>query len=104
MLGQMLAIEVIREMNVTQVTPVALAPREQSLRETAEKLEAAFLSEMLKAAGLGEARGAFGGGAGEEQFSSFLRDEQARAMTAHGGIGLAQSIFEALKGRVGDAG
>jgi Rod binding domain-containing protein len=90
-------------MKVTEAHIAPLPQRDQALRETAAKLEAAFLSEMLKAAGLGAARTAFGGGAGEEQFASFLREEQARAMTAKGGIGLAQSIFEALKRRVGDA-
>lgn len=90
-------------MKVIEGHGAPLPQRDQALRETAEKLEAAFLSEMLKAAGLGQARDAFGGGAGEEQFASFLRDEQARAMTAQGGVGLAQSIFEALQRRAGDA-
>ena len=42
-------------------------------------------------------RDAFGGGAGEEHFSSFLRQAQAEEMAARGGIGLAESIFEAMK-------
>jgi hypothetical protein len=41
----------------------------------------------------------FNGGIGEEQFQSFLRLEQARAMVGQGGIGLAENIFEALKER-----
>lgn len=73
--------------------------REAALREAALKIEAGFLSEMLKAAGFGEARDGFGGGIGEEQFASFLREEQAMAMARTGGIGLAESLFEALKGR-----
>ena len=84
-------------MIVTPVHAVTLSASDRALRDTAEQLEAAFLSEMLKAAGLGETRGSFGGGPGEEQFSSFLRDEQARAMVEHGGVGLAQGIFEVLK-------
>lgn len=72
---------------------------DQTLRDAAEKLESAFLSEMLKAAGVGKPRENFGGGAGEEQFSSFLRETQAGAMVKAGGIGLAQSLFEALKER-----
>ena len=67
------------------------------LREAAIKLEASFLSEMLKAAGLGEARSGFGGGAGEEQFSSFLVRAQADQMARSGGIGLAESLYHALK-------
>lgn len=71
-----------------------------ALKDAAIKLEAAFLSEMLKTAGLGEARGDFGGGAGEAQFGSFLRDAQALEMSKGGGIGLAEALFEAMKDRV----
>lgn len=78
--------------------------RDAALRRTAEKLEAAFLSEMLKSAGFGRARESFGGGVGEEQFASFLRDEEARAMVQAGGIGLAESIFEAMKRSERNAG
>lgn len=69
------------------------------LRAVAEKLEASFLSEMLKHAGLGETRGAFGGGVGEERFASFLRDAQAENMVKSGGIGLSEKLFDALKER-----
>lgn len=69
---------------------------QEDLWRAAQDLEAAFLAEMLRHAGAGTARSSFGGGAGEEQFSSFLRTEQARAMAQSGGIGLAQSLFEAL--------
>lgn len=72
-------------------------PDEAALWDVAQKLEASFLSEMLKAAGLGKPRDAMGGGAGEDQFSSFLRDAQASEMVKAGGIGLAESLFEALK-------
>lgn len=79
------------------------AARDARLLDAARELEASFLSEMLKASGLGETPGSFGGGAGEDQFGSFLRLEQARAMVAAGGIGLAQSLFEALKERADNA-
>jgi peptidoglycan hydrolase FlgJ len=69
------------------------------LMEAAQKLEAGFLAEMLTSAGLGAPRGEFGGGAGEEHFSSFMVEAQAREMVAAGGIGLAQSLFEAMKAR-----
>ena len=69
------------------------------LREAAEKLEATFLAEMLKSAGLGKPRDAFGGGTGEDQFGSFLRQAQAEEMARAGGIGLAESLYEALKER-----
>ena len=57
---------------------------------------------MLKSAGLGESRGEFGGGAGEDQFSSFLVREQAAAMVRSGGIGLSESLYEALKEKEND--
>ncbi|THH35322.1 chemotaxis protein chel [Aliishimia ponticola] len=70
-----------------------------ALKRAAEKLEATFLAEMLKSAGLGQTPSAFGGGAGEDQFSSFLVQAQAEAMVEAGGIGLAETIFDALKER-----
>ncbi|WP_354667622.1 rod-binding protein [Lentibacter algarum] len=78
-------------------TPAPRPPAEQKLYIAAQKLEATFLAEMLKSAGFGEARDAFGGGAGEEHFATFLTQAHAEAMVETGGIGLAQSIFEALK-------
>lgn len=75
----------------------AAPPAPDPLRQAAEKLETAFLSEMLKASGLGETPEAFGGGIGEEQFASFLRESQAREMVRAGGIGLAEVIYRALR-------
>lgn len=85
-----------------QISPIstqATSPSAQDvkLRNAAEKLEAGFLAEMLKSAGLGQSRDAFGGGAGEDQFSSFLVQEQAMAMVKAGGIGLAEALFDSLK-------
>jgi Rod binding domain-containing protein len=77
-------------------------PRER-LIEKSKELEAAFLSEMLAHAGLGAAAESFGGGIGEAQFASFLRDEQARALAERGGIGLAEHIFRSLARREGIA-
>lgn len=69
-----------------------------ALRAKAEALEATFLAEMLAHAGFGEALDSFGGGIGEEQFASFLRQEQTEAIVRRGGIGLAESLFHALSG------
>jgi Rod binding domain-containing protein len=79
--------------------PKTGARDDATLRQAARRLEAAFLSEMMRHAGLGTPRDAFGGGIGEAQFASFLRDTQARAMADSGGIGLAESIFRALRDR-----
>ncbi|PHQ94393.1 MAG: chemotaxis protein chel [Marinosulfonomonas sp.] len=89
--------------------PVSLAPsgrpigtteqRDAALFQAAQDLEASFLAEMLKSAGFGKPRDAYGGGIGEDQFGSFLRQEQAKEMVKQGGIGLAESLYEALKER-----
>ncbi len=76
----------------------AMPDTQLPLREKARALEAAFLAEMLGHAGLGATEGGFGGGIGEQQFSSFLRQEQARLMVDKGGIGLAEQIFRAMGG------
>ena len=70
--------------------------RAEVLQAKAEDLEAVFLSEMLAHAGMGEQKGAFSGAEGETQFTSFLRQEQAKAIVESGGIGLAESIFNAM--------
>lgn len=75
---------------------VPLTGRKAALMAQAKALEAGFLAEMLNHAGLRGGQGDFSGGAGEEQFSSFLRQEQARLMVDKGGIGLAQLIFDSL--------
>ena len=72
---------------------------DSAMREAARKLEASFLAEMLKAAGVGEQIEGWSGGVGEEQFASFLRQAQADEMAKTGGVGLAEGLFEALKER-----
>ena len=94
----------IAGLNQIDPKPPALSPvdrRDQALHVAAAKLEAGFLAEMLKSAGVGKSREAFGGGAGEDQFGDFMVAEQARMMVAAGGIGLSEQLFEALKVRSG---
>ena len=86
--------------NQMVATPArASASAAAQLRHSADELEATFLAEMLKSAKVGEPRRAFGGGAGEEQFASFLRLELARDLVRAGGVGLAEGIFQALRDR-----
>lgn len=87
-------------MEIAPTSPGLPSSQDQSLRKAAQDLEANFLAEMLKAAGIGKTPEAFGGGAGEDQFASFMRLEQAKQMAAQGGIGLAESLFHALKERI----
>ncbi|WP_370225810.1 rod-binding protein [Pararhodobacter marinus] len=92
------------------VASAAMPPRSQpeatrpdpASRRSAEALEASFLAEMFKSAGLFRPTEALdGGGEGEQHFASFLADEQARAIVARGGIGLADAIESSLRLRAG---
>lgn len=73
--------------------------RDAALRRAATEFEAAFLAEMLSAAGLGRVRPGFGGGPGEEAFASLLVREQAALLARRGGLGLADAVFRALRAR-----
>ena len=70
--------------------------KDPGLMKIANQLEASFVAEMLKSAGVGEARVAFGGGAGEDHFSSFLAREYAEATVRAGGFGLSEAIYRSL--------
>lgn len=83
--------------NLAAVSSPGQIATDRQLRAVAQRLEATFLAEMLKHAGLGATRDAFGGGIGEDQFASFFTDAQAKAMAENGGIGLAETLFHALK-------
>lgn len=66
-----------------QISPVTVphSPTLKESRDMADGLEQAFLSEMLKYAGPRESSGEFSGGIGESQFSSFLNDAYAQAIS-----------------------
>ena len=78
-----------------------IAPQKVSndahLRRVAQEFEATFLAEMLKSAGFGQPLSEFGGGVGEDQFASLLVEHQAKKMVEAGGLGLAETIYQALK-------
>lgn len=88
-----------------QIEPVSAqsAPKPM-LRSKAEALEAAFLAEMLRHTGLGEQASSFGGGIGETQMASFLREAQAKAMVTAGGVGLAEMLLRSMAERGGQRG
>lgn len=83
--------------NESAIPSVQTTRNDAKIRETALQLEAAFLSEMLKASGIGKTPESFGGGAGEDHFSSFLRDAHAKEIAKAGGLGLAQHFERILK-------
>jgi flagellar protein FlgJ len=83
------------------IQPAATASRSEQIRARAAGLETAFLSQMLAHAGFDRALSGMGGGAGGDQFASFLREEQAQAIVRAGGIGLTEPFFRALGGQDG---
>lgn len=80
------------------ISPVDSRPP-SPLRAKAAEMEAAFLAEMLGPVGMTPQSGSFGGGIGEDQFGSFLREAQAKAVVKAGGIGLTEALFRAMGGQ-----
>lgn len=76
-------------MQTTPLPPVRTATpaRNDPLWQKAKELEVRFIAEMLRHGGIGPLQGPFGGGSGEEQFASFLREAQAQAMVEAGESG-----------------
>lgn len=87
----------IPPIETTQLAHLSKSHSHQSAKEVAIQFEASFLAEMLKSAGLHSSPSLFGGGSGEDQFSSFLIQEQAIQIARAGGVGLAEAIFTAIK-------
>ncbi len=83
-------------MEMRAVDPYPPQRQDAGLRAAAHSLEANFLAEMLKSADFGSSPTSFGGGIGEEQFTSFLIEEQAKLIVEAGGLGLSEQIFDAL--------
>jgi len=78
------------------------AEQTRSAHAAAKAFEATFLAEMLKYSGINAMPSGFGGGAGEEAFSSFLTEEYARLLAERGGIGIAEQVFDLLEQRTGE--
>ena len=92
------------DVNLTSSTPVGtrqLTPKSHpDLFAVAQSLEANFIAEMLKSTGLGATSEHFGGGIGEDQFASFLRQAHADELSKQGGFGFAESIYQSLLERI----
>lgn len=67
-----------------------------AVRKLAKEFEAQFIAEMLKHSGLNETSSSFGGGEGEGAFASYLTQAYAEKLADAGGIGLAESIYQAM--------
>lgn len=63
-------------------------------KNIADGLEKAFLTEMLKYAGPKPIEGSFGGGIGEDQFSSMLTETYAQALAERIDLGFAGKLSQ----------
>ncbi|HYE49301.1 MAG TPA: rod-binding protein [Azospirillaceae bacterium] len=69
----------------------------KSVDKAAQEFEAVFLNQMLSMMWeTVEVDPNFGGGHGEEMFRSVMIDEQAKAISRAGGLGLADSIRQEM--------
>ena len=67
-------------------------PGPAPMARAGDQLETAFLAEMLKIAMPDQGAGAFGGGAGESQFSSFLVEQHAALLASRLDLGLTDRL------------
>lgn len=72
-----------------------IGARNMALSQGGDRLEAAFLGEMLKLVMPDGSAGAFGGGAGESQFASFLTEQYAGALARRLDLGLTARMGRA---------
>jgi len=70
--------------------------RQNERQDVAKNLEIAFISEMLSFVGMKEISEDFGGGVGESQFQSFLREQHAKLIVEKGGLGLTEQFANSL--------
>ncbi|MFT4015196.1 MAG: hypothetical protein QM682_17770 [Paracoccus sp. (in: a-proteobacteria)] len=80
-------------MEISPINPAT--PPSVKASQVSDGLEKAFLAEMLKYSGPKPDQSEFGGGIGEEQFSSMLNDTYAQA--------LSRRLDLHLTGRIGAA-
>ncbi len=66
--------------------------------KAAQDFEAMAIGQMLEPmfSTVDTSKGEFGGGAGEENFKPMLVTEMAKNVERHGGLGLADSIYQQM--------
>lgn len=75
-----------------KIEPIVPTQTASPLAVVESKLEQAFLEEMLKYCGPTSMKGEFSGGAGEDQFTSFLTREYAASLAGRLDLGLSRSL------------
>lgn len=88
-------MEIAAQGGVRSALPQARDPDHQL--KIAKEFETSFLAEMLKHTGINKTSETFGGGAGEDAFSSMLNDAYANALVESGGIGIAELVYNSMK-------
>lgn len=78
-------------MRITDLAATAPTSATRS-QEISDGLEKAFLREMMKYAGPKPMEGSFGGGTGEEQFSTLMTETYADALAKKLDLGLSKRI------------
>ncbi|WP_108500697.1 rod-binding protein [Paracoccus indicus] len=78
-----------------KIEPIVPAQTASPRAVVESKLEQAFLEEMLKYCGPTSMKGEFSGGAGEDQFNSFLTREYATSLAGRLDLGLSRSLGRA---------
>lgn len=82
---------------MSELQNAARSKDKSAVRETAEKFEAQFLSQMMGHMFKGiSSEGAFGGGHAEEVWRDFYVEEVTKSFASKGGIGLADTIERQL--------
>jgi hypothetical protein len=74
-----------------KVEPIILPQADAARAVVESKLEQVFLEEMMKYCGPTAMEGAFSGGAGEDQFNSFLNREYATSLAGRLDLGLGRA-------------
>jgi len=78
--------------SATSFTGMDEATKRVQIDAKAKEFEQSFLSIMFGQMFEGTSRTLFGGGEGEQAFTSFLTDAMAKSVEKHGGVGLAKSL------------
>ncbi|MCQ8241939.1 rod-binding protein [Rhizosaccharibacter radicis] len=78
--------------------PDATKAADPKLLKAAQDFEAMTIAQLLQPMfdTVHPSDGFFGGGAGEETFRPMLVSEMAKEMERHGGIGLAQPVYDEM--------
>jgi Rod binding domain-containing protein len=84
--------------NAAPVSRPAMPADPAKLAKAAQDFEAMAIGELLKPMfdTVDTANSFFGGGSGEEAWRPMLVQEIARQMAAHGGLGLARPVYDAM--------